>query len=142
MSIQDNLLTTLICLFLRCWGKWISLHRHLPPQKFIINFHTVFYPISCFIFFRFLSGFSMHLNFLQFSIIFLLKQRFFHRQSHGKTPFKAVPPIFRASTSPWDNRNRFVSKEIMKYCRKQVRFHGTNLVSTDAVYAGWLTGAD
>ena len=98
---------------------------------------------------------SVFLNFLKFSVVFLysavpksfpqiftlffLKQRFFHLQSHGKTPFRAVPPIFWASTSPWDNRNRFVSKKIMKNCRKRFWFLGKNGFSRGNLYrlADW-----
>ena len=102
---------------------------------------------------------SVFLNFLKFSVVFFLysavpksfpqiftlfflKQRFFHLQSHGKTPFRAVPPIFWASTSPWDNRNRFVSKKIMKNYMKWVWFLRKNLVSAEVVYAGWLAGGN
>ena len=46
--------------------------------------------------------------------IFLQKQRFFNFSPTENPPFRAVLPIFRASTSPWDNRNRFVSKKITK----------------------------
>ena len=46
---------------------------------------------------------------------FLAETKVFSSSVPRKNPlFRAVLPIFRASTSPWDNRNRFVSKKITK----------------------------
>ena len=51
--------------------------------------------------------------------ILLPETKVFSSSVPRKNPlYRAVLPIFRASTCPWDNRNRFVSKEIVKNKKK------------------------
>ena len=94
----------------------------------------------------FLEGLAAFKSFIQhileISQFSYRNKGFFIFSPTEKTHFRAVLHIFRASTSPWDNRNRFVSKKIMKNYRKWVRFLRENLISAEAVYAGWLAGGN
>ena len=85
------------------------------------------------------AGFTSFPQFSQFSS---RNKGFLFISPTGKPPIRAVPPIFRTSTCLWDNRNRFVSKKIMKNYMKWFWLLRKNLVSAEVVYAGWLAGGN
>ena len=77
----------------------------------------------------FLANCSRFHKFSQLSQFSSRNKGFLFISPTGKPPIRAVPPIFRTSTCLWDNRNRFVSKEVRKNWRKWVWLHSKIPVS-------------